>query len=161
MQKIYYYLFPRNKIWLALNLILVAIILTSASYCPCAFFFEQTVYIIGALLLSAIAWAYIYMFQHKMAVVTDDYIQIDHTNPLYWKDVKSAEEREIVCCWKKRKILVLVPKKDIKYEYNFLQKHNGGFTAFSIPLYGVISQEDEEELVEIVRKKVGKIKKVA
>lgn len=159
MQKTYYYSFPKKNLWLTVNLLLAAMIAGCAYSCPCIFFFDETAYIIGAVALSILAWIYFYLFKHKMAVVTDDYIQIDHTAPLYWKDIKTAEERDVFCCCKKRKILVLVPKDNIDYKYNFLQKHNGAFTPFSIPLYGVISSQDEEELREVVKKKVGRIKK--
>ena len=94
-----------------------------------------------------------------MAVVTDESITIDHNAPLKWRDIAAAEIREIYCCLQKRKILVLLPKEGIDYQYNWLQKHNAGFTAFSIPLYGILTPEDERELTEIVTDKIGLRKK--
>lgn len=52
--------------------------------------------------------------------------------------------------------MTLVPKDGISYRYNFLQKHNGDFTPFAIPLYGLLSPEDEKEIAEIVAEKAGK-----
>jgi len=37
---------------------------------------------------------------------------------------------------------------------NFLQRHNGDFTPFSIPLYEIVSPEDAAELTEIIAEKV-------
>lgn len=90
-----------------------------------------------------------------MAIITEDSIKIDHTNPLVWKDIESAEERLVKCCGKERRVIVLLPKKDIQYKYNFLQKHNGDFTPFCLPLYGILAPEDEEKVFRIVASKVG------
>lgn len=89
-----------------------------------------------------------------MALVDDESITIDHCKPLYWKDVKDAEEKIVRCCFLKRRIIVLNIKEGVDYQYNFLQKHNGAFTPFSIPLYGIIGKEDEEEIVRIISAKI-------
>lgn len=47
----------------------------------------------------------------------------------------------------------MIPKEGIDYKYNFLQKHNGEFTPFSVPLYGILSKEDEEKIVEVIAEK--------
>ena len=72
-----------------------------------------------------------------------------------WKDIEIAEERMVTCCGKKRRVIVLIPKKGIDYKYNFLQKHNGDFTPFCLPLYGLLTPEDEEKVFRIVTHKVG------
>ena len=59
------------------------------------------------------------------------------------------------CCGKLRKVIVLIPHDNIDYKYNFLQRHNGEFTPFSIPLYGILSKEDEEKMVNLIARKVG------
>ena len=90
-----------------------------------------------------------------MAVITDDTIKIDHSNPIAWKDIETGEERMVKCCGKERRVIVLLPKKGIDYKYSFLQKHNGDFTAFCLPLYGLLTPEDEEKVFRIVASKVG------
>ena len=89
-----------------------------------------------------------------MAVITDKDITIDHNAPLAWKDIAYAEETIVKCCGKNRKVLSLVARDGIDYKYNWLQNHNP-FPAFSIPLYGIISKEDEEKITKIIDKKVG------
>lgn len=100
-------------------------------------------------------WLYKFAADNEMAVITDKDIKIDHNNPVAWKDIAYAEEKTVKCCGKMRKILSLVPHDGIDYKYSWLQLHNAGFTAFSIPLYGIISKEDEEKIIKIVEKKVG------
>ena len=66
------------------------------------------------------------------------------------------EEKEVRCWFRKYKVIVLNPKKNIDYQYNYLQKHNCGFGAFSIPLYGIVREEDIKEIRDILAKKVRK-----
>ena len=77
------------------------------------------------------------------------------SNKLRWSDIASIEEKEVHCCFQKYKVMILKPKADIEYHYNFLQKHNGEFTAFAVPLYGILSKEDEDKIVTIIKEKVG------
>ena len=58
-------------------------------------------------------------------------------------------------CGKERRVIVLLPKKGLDYKYSFLQKHNGEFTPFCLPLYGILTPEDEEKVFRIVAEKVG------
>ena len=51
--------------------------------------------------------------------------------------------------------ILLKPKENIEYRYNWLQKHNCCFGPFAIPLYGILTPEDEEEIMKLV---AGKIK---
>lgn len=70
------------------------------------------------------------------------------------KTLKNAEEKIVRCGFRRLRIIVLHPKKGINYRYNFLQRHNGDFTPFSIPLYEIVSPEDAAELTEIIAEKV-------
>lgn len=154
MHKTFYYRFNRINLWMALNAALVITLVWCLSRCPCLLYWRQTQVLIGVASFSILAWGYKYILKHKMAVVTDDDITIDHCAPLKWKDVAAAEERLVRCGLRKYKVIALIPKDGIDYKYNFLQKHNGGFTAFSIPLYGIISNSDADEISGIVKDKV-------
>ena len=90
-----------------------------------------------------------------MAIVSDEGIKIDHCRILKWKDIESTEEKDVLCGFKHMPVLVLTPKKDIEYKYNFLQKHNSGFTAFSIPLYDIVAPNDRDELIELIKRRVN------
>ena len=102
--------------------------------------------------IETMLWCYKHLVRHTCAVITDKYIKIDHSNPLAWKDIKSAKIKDVKMFYKKRKILVLTPKSGVKYKYNFLQLHNSVFGAFPIPLYGILSPNDEQEIVRLVKK---------
>lgn len=103
-------------------------------------------------------WVYKNFFPQTAVIITDDFIKIDKSDPLSWKDVKSAEFKEVRLFFKDKKILSLIPKKNIHYNYSLLQKNNCYFGPFPIPLYGILTHEDEEEIIRLVQKKV-KIKK--
>lgn len=154
MNKTFYYKFNPLNLWLALNAALIITLAWGISHCPCLLYWHQTQILIGVVLFSVMAWSYKYLFKHKMAVITDQDITIDHCKPLKWTDVASAEEKIVRCGLRKRKIIILVPQDGIGYKYNFLQKHNCGFTAFSIPLYGIISDDDAAEISKIIADKV-------
>ena len=158
-EKVFYYNFNWLNGWFVLNVVLFIVLGHCLYTCPCLLCWPQTIILLAVFLFSVAVWAYKYLFKHKMAVITDENITIDHCKPLKWKDIASAEERMVYCCFKHRKILVLVPKENIDYQYNFLQKHNCDFTPFSIPLYGLLTPEDEVEICKIVAKKI-KIKKM-
>lgn len=154
MRKTFYYQFNPVNLWMALNASLAITLGWCLTRCPCLLYWRQTQILIGVAAFSILAWGYKYALKHKMAVVTDEDITIDHCAPLKWKDVASAEERLVRCGLRKLKVIVLMPKEGLDYKYNFLQRHNGGFTAFSIPLYGIISRADAEEISTIVADKV-------
>ena len=158
MHEVIYYKFKKDFwaiLWLAFDVAALAA-LFKCIYCftPCLFMWQILTLII---IISAHLglWLYKYVADNEMAVITDKDIKIDHTNPIAWEDIAYAEEKTIRCCFKNRKILCLVPHDGINYKYNWLQLHNAGFTAFSIPLYGIISKEDEAKIIKIVDKKVG------
>ena len=155
MQETIYYHFKKNYVWLVLNILALALLgsclFKSLSY-ACWWEFQV---LFGLFVITLLVWIYKYAMKQPMAVITDDTIKIDHSNPIAWKDIESAEERMVKCCGKERRGIVLLPKKGIDYKYSFLQKHNGDFTAFCLPLYGILTPEDEEKVFRIVADKVG------
>ena len=157
--KVFYYNFKPWNLWLLFN---IALTLLVGSCLMCGWrilLYPQMWIIFGTVIFSWSLWYYKYIHPQVMAVITDKSIKIDHTNPLKWKDIDYAQEKEVVCCFKKYRVLALIPKKNINYKYNWLQKHNP-FPEFSIPLYGLLTPENEKEIVKIVSKKV-KIKHTA
>lgn len=153
--KIYYYKFKPFNAWLLFNIIITLLLCLCSKYYPQMWYYPQTSVLVGVILFSWVTWYYKYIHPQTMAVVTDEDITIDHNDPLRWEDIAYAEEREVYCCFKMRKIIVLVPRDDINYNYNWLQKHNAGFTPFSIPLYGLLTPQDEAELTALIDKKIG------
>ena len=152
-QQIFYYKFGYLNLWTILNVVLLIVLLHCLIVYPCLIYWWQTQVLAGLFAVSFAAWCYKHLLKHRMALVTDESITIDHCRALYWKDVVSAEERLVRCCFLPRRIVVLIPKEGIDYKYNFLQKHNGEFTPFSVPLYGILSKEDEEKIVEVIAEK--------
>lgn len=152
--KSFYYKFDRLNFWLIFNIAFFNMLVWCCYTCPCLLYWTQTQALIGVFVFSCLAWCFKYVKKHRMALVDDESITIDHCKPLYWKDVKDAEEKIVRCCFLKRRIIVLNIKEGVDYQYNFLQKHNGAFTPFSIPLYGIIGKEDEEEIVRIISAKI-------
>lgn len=152
--KTFYYKFRKFDTLLILNILLAALLAKCLTCFPGMIYWPQVKILIGLVSVSSLIWSWLHFFKHKMAVIDDHGITIDHCRPLAWKDIKSAEEKIVRCCFKKRRIIILHPKENIEYQYNFLQKHNGEFTAFSIPLYGIISKEDAKEITTIIASKV-------
>lgn len=105
-------------------------------------------------IIAAGLWVYKNLWRQKAVVITDNDIKIDHTNPLPWKDIQNAEIQTVLLCGGEMKILSLIPKKNIQYHYNYLQRHNGAFGAFPVPLYGILTPVDEREIIQIVKKYV-------
>jgi len=99
-------------------------------------------------------WFYKHCMKQVLAVVTDESIKIDHCRPLLWSDVTSAEERLVPCGLRELKVIILNTREDMNYHYNFLQKHNGGFTPFSIPLYNVILKTDADAISQEIARRV-------
>ena len=139
-EKIFYYRFNKLNAWLILNLALTITLVYWGVRCPCLLFWGQTQVLLGVCLLSWLAWGWKYVLKNKAVVVDDE----------------GTEEKDVRCCFRNCRVLTLVPKDGISYRYNFLQKHNGDFTPFAIPLYGLLSPEDEKEIAEIVAEKAGK-----
>ncbi len=152
--KSFYYQFNPINVWLVFNAVMTIIFGYALFKCPCLFYWWQSWVLIGVLAFSIAMWTYKYAFRHRMALIDDKTIKIDHCQPLAWKDVEYAEEKIVRCGWKKYKIISLVAKKGINYKYNFLQRHNCEFGAFSVPMYGIISDKDAKEIKKIIADKV-------
>ena len=152
--KIFYYHFKRFNFWLIFNLLFSYLIVCCSVKCPFCFHWIQFHILIALMLITWGLWIYKHLIKQTLTIINDESIKIDHCKPLAWNDITSAEERFVRCGFRKLKIIVLIPKPNIKYSYNFLQKHNGPFTPFSLPLYPVITQEEGEELKKIISSKV-------
>ena len=152
--KSFYYKFNPLNIWMILNTAFIIIFTYTLFTCPYLAYWWQVWVLIGVLGFSVMTWAYKYALKHRMALIDDKSITIDHCAPLLWTDAAYAEERIVNCFGKKRRVIIIVPKPNIDYKYNFLQKHNAGFTPFSIPLYGIISDSDAEEIKKIISEKI-------
>lgn len=156
--KYFYYKFGAIDTLLILNLLITIMLVHCCTKFSGLFYWWQIKVLIGVVLLSSLIWAYKHLIKHQLAAIDDDSIKIDHCQPLRWNDIENAEERIVRCGFKKLKVIILNPRNNIDYKYNFLQKHNGEFTPFSIPLYEVISKQDAQELTNIISKKVKLIK---
>ena len=158
MKEVIYYKFKKGfwcYAWLILDLVALGV-LFKCFWCMAPHYYMAEILILMVVFgIHLGIWLYKFAADNEMAVITDKDIKIDNNNPIEWKNIAYAEEKTVKCCGKERKILSLVPHDGIDYKYNWLQLHNAGFTAFSIPLYGIISKEDEEKIVKIVDKKVG------
>ena len=152
--KTFYYHFDKINAWFVFNAALLITMLYVSVKCYCLLFWWQTQVLWGVTVFSWLVWSYKYLLPQRLAVVDDKTITIDHCRPLAWKDIKNAEEKIVRCGFRRLRIIVLHPKKGINYRYNFLQRHNGDFTPFSIPLYEIVSPEDAAELTEIIAEKV-------
>lgn len=156
--KTFYYHFDKINAWFVFNMALLITLSYVSFKCYCLLYWWQTQVLWGVLVFSWLVWGYKYLVKHKLAVIDDKTITIDHCRPLAWKDIEYAEERLVRCGLRKLKVIVLVPRDGIKYQYNFLQKHNGEFTPFSIPLYEIVSKEDAAEISALIAKKVKLVK---
>lgn len=154
----FYYRFNRLNAWLILNIALLITLVSGMICWPCLMFWVQTQVLVGVMLFSWFAWGYKYLVKHPAVIVDDEKITIDNCEPLYWKDIKNAEQKIVRCWFRKYKVIALNPKDNIDYKYNFLQRHNCGFTAFSIPLYGILSKEDAAEITRIIAEKTDLVR---
>lgn len=157
-QKIFYYKFKPLNLWLIFNLIFLTGFIFALIKCPFLQYWWQMKVLLGTLLFSFLVWGWKYLAKHRLAIINNEGIKIDHCQILPWKDIQNAEEKIIRCGLRHYKVLILNPKAGINYHYNFLQKHNCNFTAFSIPLYNIIRPEDAKEICEIISQKVNLIK---
>lgn len=154
-KQIFYYKFNKVNAWLILNLALTITLSYWSIKCVCLLYWIQTQILIGLCVISWLGWIWKYVFKHQAIMVDEEGIKLDLSDKLKWSDIKSIKEKEVCCCLKKYKVLILHPKENIDYHYNFLQKHNGEFTPFAVPLYGILSEDDEKTVVEIIKQKVG------
>ncbi len=154
-KQIFYYNFNKINAWLILNLALSITLIYWGIKCVCLLYWIQTQILIGLCVISWLGWIWKYILKHQAVEVDDEGIKLDLSDKLKWKDIKSIEEKEVRCCLKTYKVMILRPKENVEYHYNFLQKHNGEFTPFAVPLYGILSKEDERTIVEIIKHKIG------
>lgn len=99
-------------------------------------------------------WGCKHFAKQPAVVISDNDIKIDFSKPLPWHDIENAEIKTVRLCGKDKKILSLNPKQGINYKYSYLQKNNCDFGPFPIPLYGILSKDDENEIIELVKEKV-------
>lgn len=156
--KVFYYHFRKMNGLAAAAGIVALMLVYCAVKCPFLFYWPQVQVLCGVFVFACLMWGYLCLLPHRAVVIDNQSIKIDHCRPLLWKDIKNFEEKVVRCGWQKRKVLVLNPKKNIKYHYNFLQKHNCGFSAFSIPLYHILREDDERQIMELVAARVRKAK---
>lgn len=155
---IFYYQFKPINGWLFLNIIFAAFLIHCSFRFPVLLLWWQMQVLIGTCLFSWGLWIYKYLLKHPIAIIDDESITIDHCQPLYWKDIENAEEKMVRCGLRKLRVIILNPKDGLDYAYNFLQRHNGEFTAFSLPLYDVISVENAKKMKSLIAKKVKLVK---
>ena len=152
--KTFYYHFNHFDFWLFFNTVATYLCISCCLKYKYLIYWPHTHIFLFSIGISWLLWIYKHFCKHALAVITDESIKIDYCNPLPWSDIESAEERMIRMGFKKIKVIIIKPKPDIDYHYNFLQKHNGAFTAFSLPLYPVITIDDAIELRRLITEKV-------
>ena len=119
--KIFYYSFKKLNTVFFVNLFMLLMLIKCTIFCPnCLALLPMQIFA-AFIALFFVIWVLLYCVKHKMAIIDDEGIKIDHNNKLRWKDVKDAEIVDVRCCFMKKKVLSLNPKKNIKYEYSFLQ----------------------------------------
>ena len=148
--QIFYYQFKTNYVWLILTLLLLSFVAHLFFRFPVVVYWWEFWGLLGSCIYSLVLWGFKYLKKHKMAVIDDKYIKIDHCKSLPWRLVVCAEMKTARCCFKKLPIIVIRTKKPIDYDYNPLQKlcSKMDFTAFSIALYA-LSPEDEKKITKI------------
>jgi len=144
-QQIFYYHFPKNEActWAVIIAFILLALTCFTSPLMWALF-------VGTLLV----WGYKHVLPLPAVIITEKTIKIDHSVPLAWKDIKSAKVKKVHMAGKDYKILSLQPKQNLKYRYSWLQKHNPVFGPFPIPLYGVLTAQDEKEIMRLIKAKV-------
>ncbi len=154
-EHVFYYKFKKLNGWLCFNAIFGVLLVYACFCCPYMIFWRQMHVLWGCFLFSSALWCYKHFCKQRLAVITDEFIKIDHCAPLYWNDIVKAEERNVRCCFKKLRVIVLLSRQPFDdYPFNFLQKHNGEFTPFSIPLYDIVSDADIKKIRRLISKHV-------
>ena len=151
---VFYYHFKPNYVWLFATLMFLGFIVGVLCRIPVLIYWWQIWGLIGACIYSLVLWCIKYKMKHKMAVIDDKYIKIDHCRPLPWRLVACAEMKTARCCFKKLPIIAIKTKKPIRYSYNPLQRlcSKMDFTAFSIALYA-LKPSDVKKVTEIIAQK--------
>ena len=151
---VFYYHFKTNYIWLFLTLLLFGFLFNLLFMFPAVIYWWEFWGLFGSGIYSFALWAFKYIKKHKMAVIDDDCIKIDHCRPLPWRLVACAEIKIARCGFRKLPIIAIRTKKPINYSYNPLQKlcSKMDLGAFSIALY-VLSPDDVKKIKEIISQK--------
>ena len=154
LPQVFYYRFKTNYVWLILTFLLLWFVLSLVNKFPVIIYWWEFWGLLGSCVYSLALWAIKYLKKHKMAVIDDKYIKIDHCRPLPWRLVACAEFKTVRCGFRKLPIIAIRTKRPINYSYNPLQKlcSKSDFTAFSIALYA-LSQEDVRKICEIISQK--------
>lgn len=155
-EHVFYYHFKINYIWLVLTILLFVFMLHCIYCYPIIIYWWQTWGLIGSCIYSFVLWGIKYLCKHKMAVINNKYIKIDHCRPLPWRMVAFAELKIARCCFKKLPIIAIRPKKPIRYKFNLMQKWcaKSDFTPFSIALYALKS-EDANRITALISRKIA------
>lgn len=154
LPQVFYYRFKTNYVWLILTLLLLWFVLSLLCRFPVIVYWWEFWGLLGSCIYSLALWVFKYLKKHKMAVIDDKYIKIDHNRPLPWRLVACAEFKTARCGFRKLPIIAIRTKKPIRYSYNPLQKmcSKMDFTAFSIALYA-LSPEDVRRISKIIAQK--------
>ena len=154
LPQVFYYRFKTNYVWLILTLLLLGFVLHLFFRFPVIVYWWEFWGLLVSGVYSLVLWGYKYLKKHKMAVIDDKYIKIDHCRPLPWRLVACAELKMANFGFKKLPIIIIRTKKPINYNYNPLQRlcSKMDFTAFSIALYA-LSPEDVKKVTEIISRK--------
>lgn len=155
-QQVFYYHFKPNYVWLGLTVLLLVFMLHCIWCYPVIIYWWQTWGLLATCLYSFVLWAVKYLMKHKMAVIDDKYIKIDHCRPLPWRMVAFAEFKIARCCFKKLPIIAIRTKKPIRYKFNLMQKWcaKSDFTPFSIALYA-LKAEDVNLIATMIAEKTS------
>lgn len=150
-KEVFYYKFGKLNFWLFFNLLLTGLAGCCLIRWPCCIYWSRMQFLLGVIAVSFVLWFLMYVKKHRLAVIDEEGIKIDHCALLKWQDIEKAEDSTARCLLRKRKILILHPKEGIDYRYNPLQKlcMRSDFTAFSFPLYAM-SREDENRIREML-----------
>lgn len=136
-----------------MNVVLLIVLLHCLIVYPCLIYWWQTQVLAGLFAVSFAAWCYKHLLKHRMALVTDESITIDHCRALYWKDVVSAEERLVRCCFLPRRIVVLIPKEGIDYKYNFYKSIMGSLRLFPCRCMVFFPKKTKRRLLRLLPKR--------
>ena len=154
LPQVFYYRFKTNYVWLILTFLLFGFLIHLFLKFPVIVYWWEFWGLLVSGVYSLVLWGYKYLKKHKMAVIDDKYIKIDHCRPLPWRLVVCAEMKVARCGFRKLPIIAIRTKKPIDYDFNPLQKMCAkmDFTAFSIALYA-LSPEDAKKVTEIIARK--------
>lgn len=108
-------------------------------------------------ILSILGSLYVFLVRQPLAVITSQYIKIDHNNPLKWSQIKNVELTSFGHFGFSRTILKITPKKLRNYKMSIMQKitSSSKIGAFSIPLYAM-TEEQAEAIEKTIHSHIAK-----